>query len=398
MNPNPSQTSPSSPAKPEAEKPSRRDRQAQPPIEPRSGQFNLLIVDDEQDVRRLIRQALPQDRLRILQAGSLTEARRQSAEFAVDVALIDILLPDGSGLDFAAELQRRHPACQSIVMTGSPSSQFTIEAMRNGARDFITKPFDLVELTDRVQSALDRRKRAVKRRRHVRKLKKLVRKLDHDRRDITQQVDILCKDLVGAYQDIAGQMKLMEKVGEFKAKMRDELDLEQALRIALQYLLDEVGPTNAAIFLPNGSGGFSVGGFVNYSTGFDDPHLLLDHLADVAAPRILDEPEVCLLDDNELVETWLGDDSTWLSDQHLVLAPCRDDEQPMASLLLFRESDQPFRDDDVKLLNHIAPFFGEHLARLVRVHHRMSAFFDDEDDFGNEPWQSDDDPNDLFGV
>lgn len=399
MTHNPSQTAHSPPAAPESCSPARRDHQAPRPPEPRSGRFNLLIIDDEPDVRRAIREALPQDTLRILQAGSLAEARRQTAEFSVDVALIDILLPDGSGLEFAAELKQQHPACQEIVMTGSPSPQLTIEAMRCGARDFLTKPFALEELNLRVQRALDRRRRSVARRRHVRKLKKLVRKLDHDRRDISQQVDILCKDLVGAYQDVAVQMKLMEKLGEFKAVLREELDLEQALRLTLQFLLDQIGPTNAVIFLPNGGGGYSVGGFVNYATGFEDPHVLLEHLADVAAPRIVDEPEACHLADNELIEAWLGDDANWLADQHLILAPCRDDEQAMAAMLLFRDADQPFRDEDLKLINYITPFFGTHLSKLVRVHHRMARFFEDEDDFGAEPWQPDDeDPDELFGV
>jgi DNA-binding NtrC family response regulator len=118
----------------------------------------VLIVEDERGIREGLTSAMEEIGHRAFAAPGLAEARRLVAEEAVDCILLDIRLKDGSGLDLLRELragaQREIPV---IVATAYGDSDRTIEAMRDGAFDYLTKPFDLPLLVATVGRALKQR-------------------------------------------------------------------------------------------------------------------------------------------------------------------------------------------------------------------------------------------------
>lgn len=356
--------------------------------------FGLLIVDDEPEIRQVIDRALAGDQLAIHTAGNLTEARTALGKQAIDVVLLDIGLPDGDGLTFADELHRDHPNIRTIMVTANATTQTAVQAMRAGVVDFIAKPLNIDELTQRVTTALHT-PRAPKQDPQVERLKRLCRKLNHSRHDITQQVDILCNDLVTAYQELASQMHHVETTTELRSLLKDELDLEQLLRRLMEFLLDKVGPTNVVVFLPSQDNGHTVGGYVNYSCDKDSSQVLLSHLADVAAPRIAEEPQVMWLTDDHMISAWLGDDAAWLADMQVLTTGCRDGEDVLAAIMLFRDTAEPFADADYELLEAIAPLFGHHLVKVINVHHRRKELFGDDEEDDGYGWGSDDDEGGL---
>ncbi|MDI1446295.1 sigma-54 dependent transcriptional regulator [Polyangium sp. 6x1] len=119
----------------------------------------VLIVDDEKGIRLGLATALARVGHTTVAAASLAEARTRLAEpNSFDCALVDIRLKDGSGLELLRELRTgKHRDLPVIVATAYDDGERTIEAMRDGAFDYLTKPFDLQRLVATVARAVKQR-------------------------------------------------------------------------------------------------------------------------------------------------------------------------------------------------------------------------------------------------
>lgn len=353
---------------------------AEPQRARRRQRFGVLVVDDEADIREMLGDALNQANLRIHTAASLADARRIANDHRIDLALIDVKLPDGDGLDLAREIHAGDPSVHSILMTGAPNYDRAVEAIRAGCADFLAKPIDLGQLTRGVDRALTRRAEESRSAERIARLKRLCKKLNHARHEVTQQVDVLCNDLVSAYQELADQMKNVQATTSFQTSVEDELDLEQVLRRLLEFVLQQIGPTNAVIFLPSQSGAYTVGGYVNYSFDKASAEPLLGHLADVAAPLIGERDDVFHLQDDCDVNLWLSDDSAWLSGHEVIGVPCIHEDETLACLMLFRDQSEPYDEEMVQTLAAVSPIFCDHLVKVIGVHHRLKDLMDEQDD------------------
>ena len=342
--------------------------------------LRVLVVDRGPQLSRMLTEAIGSDPFDLRHADSFEAARRQIESGPVDLALIDVDLLDGGAPQLAEELRRRSSITQTIVICGELNVQGAIEAIRAGAADLIARPLEVGELNERVRQAVDRHRSASKKRRRVRRLKKTCRKLNQLRCEVTQQVDVLCNDLVCAYQDLATQMHQAMQANEFASVLRRELDIEQLLRKTLEYLLTKAGPTNAAIFLTAGSDQFTLGGYINYDCATDAADMLLEHLADGLAPQISDHEEPLHITDNEALAAWFGADAAYLMDSHLVAFSCRHEDEVLAVVVMFRDMAQPYDESVLEAVVTIAPMLGDYLAKVIRIHHRH---LDDPDD---ESW------------
>jgi DNA-binding NtrC family response regulator len=103
----------------------------------------VLIVEDEPGLRQGLRDVVSAMGAEALAATGLREARGIVATRAVDCVLLDIRLRDGDGLDYLGELRGTARGVPVIVATAYGDSERTIRAMRDGAFDYLTKPFDL---------------------------------------------------------------------------------------------------------------------------------------------------------------------------------------------------------------------------------------------------------------
>jgi DNA-binding response OmpR family regulator len=121
----------------------------------------LLMVEDEADVLRVNQLHLSRQGYMIHTAQTLEEARRRLWENPPDLILLDVMLPDGSGLDFCGEIRQTSTA-PIIMLTCLENVDLMVTALANGADDYITKPYNLNVLSARV-SALLRRSGALRR-------------------------------------------------------------------------------------------------------------------------------------------------------------------------------------------------------------------------------------------
>jgi DNA-binding NtrC family response regulator len=119
--------------------------------------LNLLIVEDERSVRECCREVGRSLGFGVQVAESREEVYRAIDAKQADVVLLDLRLPGCSGLDVLRDLKRRSPEAVVIVMTGFATVQSAVQAMKLGAYDYITKPFNFEELRlelDRVTAHL----------------------------------------------------------------------------------------------------------------------------------------------------------------------------------------------------------------------------------------------------
>ncbi|HJU60720.1 MAG TPA: response regulator [Candidatus Binatia bacterium] len=115
----------------------------------------LLAVDDEMGVRESLKMVFAKE-YRLLEAGSVDVAMRQVEEERPQVVLLDVLMPKTDGIEILRQIKTIHPCCEVIMLTGVNSQQLAAKAMDFGAFDFISKPFDVVELRQKVQKALEK--------------------------------------------------------------------------------------------------------------------------------------------------------------------------------------------------------------------------------------------------
>lgn len=116
---------------------------------------NVLIVEDEQAIRRFLRAALEGDGLRVYEAETLQRGLLEAATRKPDLIILDLGLPDGDGIDFIRDL-RQWSAIPVIVLSARSEESDKIAALDAGADDYLSKPFGIGELQARLRVALRR--------------------------------------------------------------------------------------------------------------------------------------------------------------------------------------------------------------------------------------------------
>ncbi len=354
----------------------------------------VLLVEPDAGARKTRARLLRGTLIQVDPVGSLREAMGAAGGCEYDAALIREELEDGSGLDLAHHLAQAGASTGIILLSQAPTMELAVSAMRTGALDLLSAGAAEAELLASVSHAIERGRSVRGQREQLDRLKRVCRRLNRSRRQVSDQIDSLCNDLVGAYQELADHVTHVAMASEFSSLLSQELDVESLLRTTLEYLLTKTGPTNAAVFLPSNHCDFSLGAYVNYNCSRDAADVLLDHLADVIAPRFQDEPGIVVFnDDDDLVEG-LGEDAHWLADSRVVVFACRHEGEALAVITLFRDRVDPFSDELLDQIDVLRGIFAEGLARVIRVHHRHLP----EDQWsGWDPFGEEDDEDEGWG-
>jgi DNA-binding NtrC family response regulator len=116
----------------------------------------VLVVDDEPGVQESLRMLLKDD-CRVVTAGSVDEALHALDETPVDLVLLDLVMPGRSGFDLLAAIGDRDAPPPVVVLTATRSVATAVEAMKLGAADYVTKPFEIEALRMKVRQLLEKR-------------------------------------------------------------------------------------------------------------------------------------------------------------------------------------------------------------------------------------------------
>jgi len=118
---------------------------------------HVLVVDDEKHILMVVKEALTHFGYRVTTAASGAEALAAVRSELFDAAITDIRMPDMSGLDLLREIKRQDESIEVIVMTGYPTIASAVEALKEGAYDYLSKPLILDELEHVMQRVMERR-------------------------------------------------------------------------------------------------------------------------------------------------------------------------------------------------------------------------------------------------
>ncbi|MDH3445738.1 MAG: sigma-54 dependent transcriptional regulator [Deltaproteobacteria bacterium] len=121
-------------------------------------QGKILVTEDEESLRFVLQKALEDEGYWVQTAANGAAARRLINDLHFDVSLMDIKLPDADGVELLREFKDTGVETEMILMTAQNTMRNAIGAMKNGAFDYITKPFDLDEVLVLVKRAMENRK------------------------------------------------------------------------------------------------------------------------------------------------------------------------------------------------------------------------------------------------
>ena len=118
--------------------------------------MKILIVEDEPSLRELMCRELQRENHVVESAASFREADGKLAGYSYDLILLDIMLPDGSGLKLLEKIKAEHRREQVIIISARDSIEDKVEGLELGADDYLPKPFHLMELSARIRSVARR--------------------------------------------------------------------------------------------------------------------------------------------------------------------------------------------------------------------------------------------------
>jgi FixJ family two-component response regulator len=335
-----------------------------PAIEPKlKHRPRVLVVDDEQGLLDVVSDVVGGMDCNVTVATSLAAARRKLVGETFELLVTDVMLPDGDGTTLLSTLRRHQPTATAIVITGNPSMDGAISALRSGAVDFVPKPFNAQTLTERVRKALDKQTLLTRQEKRLVRLRDAVKKLGVARRMVSQKVDLLCNDLVSAYSDLSKQLDIVRTQENFRKHIGSADDLEQLLCHTMDWLLRELGNSNVAIWLAGDDGAFQLGAYMKHTIAGDEtasnamltgmlPNITrsgFTHTQGESLRGRLQKEEFRLFANQDIV----GLSATYLG-------------EPLAVIVLFRDGLSPFTDTDETSLKSIAAVFATALAAVVR--------------------------------
>lgn len=323
----------------------------------------LLVVDDEPALLEVLREAagLSAD-CQVLSAASVSEAAEVLSREEIDLLITDMLLPDGSGLSLLPQLQRVSPGAAALVVTGLPSMDGAIDAMRLGAVDFLPKPFSVPQLAQRIEKALAAQRHHRRREWRMQKLRKAFHRLNLARRTVSKKVDLLCNDLIGAYGDLSRQLDSVRIQQGFQRFIERASGLEQLLCHSMDWMLRQVGYCNIGIWLA-AEQDLQLGAYMKYTIAAEQEltEALGRNLLPMAARR-----GFVRLRDAEARSHLTPGELKHLSTQDIVAVNCTYLSEVLGVMVLFRDAKTPFSDDDVSAIKSVAPLFALALARAAR--------------------------------
>ena len=342
---------------------------------------DILVVDTDAATAEALKPELGHNFQTLRIAVSPDQAVLEMQRRPADVLLVNVQLADHRGLELVAQWRRAYPNSEVIALSRSQRADVCLAAWRAGASDLLFQPLDRAAVHTCLTKVLERRAEKDRQVQRNQRLRKACRQLSKARKEIGSQVDLLCHDLVRAYQDMAKQLNQTQLSGEYAGSLGSDLDIEAMMRATMQYVLKKAGPLNAAVFLPDSEKNFVLGAYLDLDTSADT--VLVDVIGQTVAPHAAKAGKVVeFLDDSILNETF---GQAMLCGKSWMAAASYHRGDPMAVIVAFHSRQQPFAPAVRPTLESIAAVLGGRISRLVDIHNRWHHLADESDNTDGGP-------------
>lgn len=211
----------------------------------------ILIVDDEELVRRLLHQKLAGEGYRCEEASSADQALDELRSNPVELVLLDIRMPGKSGAELLPKIMASYPDTAVIMITATTDTHIAIQCMKQGAYDYLTKPFNLDEVALSIARALGKRRLELENRDYQQHLEEKVEaQASKIRASFLSAVTALAYALEAKDKYTSGHS---QRVAEISVATAKELGMPQdrIKRIRLTGLIHDIGKIGVREFVLN---------------------------------------------------------------------------------------------------------------------------------------------------
>ncbi len=342
----------------------------------RTGSWDVLVVDADPATGDIVRQGCQTVAGKVRIATSVDQAAAEMTRRPADLLLVNVQINDNAGLELLRSLRKKYPGTEAIAVSRVRRSELCLDAWRAGAADMIVGPVTVEEVQRSVEEVAHKR-HGVERllARNVR-LRQTCRRLNKARHEISQQVDLLCNDLVRAYQEMAQQLNFTQVTTEYAAMVEDELEVEGVLRKTMEWVLKKLGPINAAVYLPDAEHKFALGAYLNLDTQADA------ELISAVGETLVREADasgrsIHMENDQQLLEHF-GEQSAALRGRAWFAAGCFTKRECLAVMVIFRRQGEPL-DAHLKMpIESACPLLAEKIEQALELYNRLNPMEDDD--------------------
>lgn len=158
-------------------------------------QVRVLVVDDEETVRNLLQRILGEAGYQVTTAADAKEAWYKVSLGEVEVVLLDVLMPEMSGMELLSKLAADSPDTCVIMVTSVVDTETVVEAMKLGAYDYIVKPFDRNDVLQKTLGAIERWKRRLQeKQRYIELQKSIIEKTQQMQEQFMELINSLARE------------------------------------------------------------------------------------------------------------------------------------------------------------------------------------------------------------
>ncbi len=204
----------------------------------------ILIVDDEKNVRRSLNKCLTRSGFSCDEAGNAGEALKNLEKAPADLVILDIMMPGTSGSELLPQIKRSFPDTAVVMATAVVEPDTIINCMKNGAQDYITKPFDVNQLVANVEMVLKKRQLEL----HLKEKRQVLEgKVEEQSRELQKLFIDAVESLVSALEAkdkyTAGHSRRVTKIAVDSARILglEGEDLENLRWAALLHDIGKIG-------------------------------------------------------------------------------------------------------------------------------------------------------------
>ncbi len=188
------------------------------------------------------------------------------------------------------------------------------------------------------------------------RLRQVCKQLNKARHEIGQQVDLLCNDLVRAYQEMAQQLNVTQQTGEYCHALGEEIEVEGLLRKTMEFLLRKMGSVNAAVYLPDVERRFALGAYLNLDTEGDAA--LIHDIGETLVKNAEAAGKIVVIDDDRLLMEMFGVSAKRLSGRSWLAMGCFTQNECLGVVVVFRNQGEAIDAPVRAIVEAIAPVLG----------------------------------------
>jgi len=118
----------------------------------------ILVVDDDVSILKVLQMRLESEKYAVVAASEIREAKERITEGGFEIALLDLKLEGGTGIELMKSLREVDPDLPVIILTAYGTIESAVEAMKEGAYSYLTKPFDYRELLIQIRNGIEKAK------------------------------------------------------------------------------------------------------------------------------------------------------------------------------------------------------------------------------------------------